>query len=226
MRSASESPWPWYFFATETTKRRLARTSLWSATWSPCLIRRASSTSSSGVSRGTCPISWRYWSSIRWERGTYMGVAAGSGGIKKAGGPRRGRSAPRRPSRVRARAAEGGAYDLGLRKVLSTARASRMAPAAGGAWPRPLRRFLPEPPRGRGTGGGIAVHRLPIQRLREVGPQILRRLQPDGHPQQPGRDAARGARGVADDALREAGGVLDEGVHRTEADGGGDEPEP
>ena len=35
IRSESDTPWFWYFFATETTKRRLERTSLSSASWSP-----------------------------------------------------------------------------------------------------------------------------------------------------------------------------------------------
>ena len=35
IRSASDTPWFWYFLATETTKRRLLRTSLSSASGSP-----------------------------------------------------------------------------------------------------------------------------------------------------------------------------------------------
>ena len=35
IRSASDTPWFWYFLATETTKRRLLRTSLSSASASP-----------------------------------------------------------------------------------------------------------------------------------------------------------------------------------------------
>jgi hypothetical protein len=42
IRSESETPWFWYFFATETTKRRFERTSLSSASWSPTRMRRAS----------------------------------------------------------------------------------------------------------------------------------------------------------------------------------------
>ena len=43
IRSESETPWFWYFLATETTKRRLERTSLSSASWSPARMRRARS---------------------------------------------------------------------------------------------------------------------------------------------------------------------------------------
>src|SRR5687767_4533582 len=63
MRSESETPWFWYFLATETTKRRLLRTSLSSASASPSRIRWARRTSSSWGIRGYLLISRRYWSS-------------------------------------------------------------------------------------------------------------------------------------------------------------------
>src|SRR5688500_7613474 len=63
MRSESETPWFWYFLATETTKRRLLRTSLSSASSSPIRIRWARRTSSSWGMRGYLLISRRYWSS-------------------------------------------------------------------------------------------------------------------------------------------------------------------
>src|SRR5260370_19220042 len=63
MRSESDTPWFWYFFATETTKRRLERTNLSSASSFPCLMRWASDTSSSRVISGYWLISRRYWSS-------------------------------------------------------------------------------------------------------------------------------------------------------------------
>jgi hypothetical protein len=52
MRSERETPWFWYFFATETTKRRFDRTSLSSASWSLWRIRWARRTSSSRVMSG------------------------------------------------------------------------------------------------------------------------------------------------------------------------------
>src|SRR5437763_628715 len=58
-----ETPWFWYFLATETTNRRFERTSLSSASASLCLIRWASVTSSSRVINGYWLISRRYWSS-------------------------------------------------------------------------------------------------------------------------------------------------------------------
>ena len=63
IRSASDTPWFWYFLATETTKRRLLRTSLSSASASPMRMRCASVTSSSCGISGYLLISRRYWSS-------------------------------------------------------------------------------------------------------------------------------------------------------------------
>src|SRR6267154_1821649 len=63
IKSESDTPWFWYFLATETTNRRLERTSLSSASASLCLIRCASVTSSSRVINGYWLISRRYWSS-------------------------------------------------------------------------------------------------------------------------------------------------------------------
>src|SRR6059036_3859014 len=63
IRSESDTPWFWYFLATDTTKRRFERTSLSSASASLCLIRWARVTSSSRVINGYWLISRRYWSS-------------------------------------------------------------------------------------------------------------------------------------------------------------------
>src|SRR5207249_580753 len=63
IKSESDTPWFWYFLATDTTNRRLDRTSLSSASGSCCLIRWASATSSSRVISGYWLISRRYWSS-------------------------------------------------------------------------------------------------------------------------------------------------------------------
>src|SRR6185312_1439389 len=63
IRSASETPWFWYFLATDTTNRRLLRTSLSSASSSPTRIRCARLTSSSCGISGYLLISRRYWSS-------------------------------------------------------------------------------------------------------------------------------------------------------------------
>src|SRR6185503_4312343 len=63
IRSARLTPWFWYFFATETTKRRLLRTSLSRDSSQPVRIDWASSTSSSRVISGYWLISRRYWSS-------------------------------------------------------------------------------------------------------------------------------------------------------------------
>src|SRR5256885_9001423 len=63
IKSESETPWFWYFLATETTNRRFERTSSSSASASLCLIRWASVTSSSRVIKGYWLISRRYWSS-------------------------------------------------------------------------------------------------------------------------------------------------------------------
>ena len=52
IRSSSESPWPWYFFAIETTRRRFELIILSFACWSPRSISFASSTSSAAVSSG------------------------------------------------------------------------------------------------------------------------------------------------------------------------------
>src|SRR4051812_26448920 len=65
MATSSErsSPWPWYFFTYEITKRRLAVTIRSAATSSPERARRASRFSSSGsVIIGSFWISRRYWS--------------------------------------------------------------------------------------------------------------------------------------------------------------------
>src|SRR3990172_6178152 len=62
MRSESGTPWFWYFFATDTTNRRLERTSLSSAPSSFARIRLASSASSSRLMSGYWLISLRYWS--------------------------------------------------------------------------------------------------------------------------------------------------------------------
>ena len=53
-------PRPTYRLAMETTSRRLASASRCLARSSPCRMRSASSISSSGVSRGTRPISFKY----------------------------------------------------------------------------------------------------------------------------------------------------------------------
>ena len=58
--SASERPLPWYFFATETTKRRFASTNSFMAFSSFACIRIASSTSRSGGSGLNFPISAKY----------------------------------------------------------------------------------------------------------------------------------------------------------------------
>ena len=63
MRSARSSPWFWYCFATETTKRRLAFVSRSRASRSPLRMRCASSTSSLAESSSSWPISCRYFSS-------------------------------------------------------------------------------------------------------------------------------------------------------------------
>jgi hypothetical protein len=63
IRSESETPWFWYFFATATTKRRLERTSCSSASGAPSRMRRASRASSFRSISGYTLISRRYWSS-------------------------------------------------------------------------------------------------------------------------------------------------------------------
>src|SRR5512134_97769 len=63
IRSARETPWFWYFLATETTKRRLLRTSLSRASSSFTRMRCARRTSSSWLINGYRLISRRYWSS-------------------------------------------------------------------------------------------------------------------------------------------------------------------
>jgi len=60
IRSASDTPWFWYFFATDTTNRRLERTSLSSASGSLRRMRMARSISSSRQMRGYALISRRY----------------------------------------------------------------------------------------------------------------------------------------------------------------------
>src|SRR5918998_1247702 len=62
IRSASETPWFWYFLATATTKRRLARTSPSSASGSPSRICPARRHSASRSISGYALISRRYWS--------------------------------------------------------------------------------------------------------------------------------------------------------------------
>ena len=62
IRSGSESPWFWYCLATDTTKRKFARTSLSRAAWSPLRILCANSTSCSIVISSSLPISCRYLS--------------------------------------------------------------------------------------------------------------------------------------------------------------------
>ena len=57
MRSGRLRPWFWYCFATDTTKRRFALVSFSRASWSPFLMRCASSTSSSGETSSSRPIS-------------------------------------------------------------------------------------------------------------------------------------------------------------------------
>src|SRR5215212_4864082 len=63
IRSASDTPWFWYFLATATTKRRFERTSVSSASPSPSRMRRARRASSSRSISGYALISRRYWSS-------------------------------------------------------------------------------------------------------------------------------------------------------------------
>src|SRR3954469_2595831 len=63
IRSARDTPWFWYFLATDTTKRRLLRTSLSSASPSPTRILCARLTSSSCGISGYLLISRKYWSS-------------------------------------------------------------------------------------------------------------------------------------------------------------------
>ena len=63
IKSGKDNPWFWYCLDTETTNRRLALVNFSNAAWSPALILRASSTSSSAVIKSTRPISWRYLSS-------------------------------------------------------------------------------------------------------------------------------------------------------------------
>src|SRR2546428_10357225 len=63
IKSESETPWFWYFLATETTNRRFESTSWSSASASLCLTRWAGVTSSSRVINGYWLISRRYWSS-------------------------------------------------------------------------------------------------------------------------------------------------------------------
>ena len=52
MRSSSDSSWPWYFFAIETTRRRFELIMRSLAARSPCSMRFASSISSVAVSGG------------------------------------------------------------------------------------------------------------------------------------------------------------------------------
>ena len=52
IRSSSVRPWPWYFFAIETTRRRFELTSRSFAPLSPPSIAFASSTSCAAVSSG------------------------------------------------------------------------------------------------------------------------------------------------------------------------------
>ena len=59
MRSSSDSSEPWYFFAIDTTRRRLALIIRSFARRSPRSIARASAISSAGVSSRWRPISFR-----------------------------------------------------------------------------------------------------------------------------------------------------------------------
>src|SRR6266536_2260626 len=59
IRSSREIPWPWYFFAIETTRRRLELIIRSFASLSPRSIRLASSTSSGAVSSLYRPASLR-----------------------------------------------------------------------------------------------------------------------------------------------------------------------
>src|SRR5207247_7206883 len=61
MRSRKDRPQFRYFLAKLTTKRRLASTSLRSASLSPRWMRSPRTFSSSGVMRGSFEISWRYF---------------------------------------------------------------------------------------------------------------------------------------------------------------------
>src|SRR5687768_11095483 len=73
IRSASDTPWFWYFFATATTKRRFERTRRSSDSLSPALIRLASLHSSSRSISGYTLISRRYWSSDSDSAGIFLG---------------------------------------------------------------------------------------------------------------------------------------------------------
>src|SRR5215216_2401401 len=96
IRSERDTPWFWYFFATETTKRRFDATSFSSASWSFCRIRWASRTSSSREMSGNALMSRRYWSSdpssyddfLRWVAGIRRRLLASRrcGGRVDAGG--------------------------------------------------------------------------------------------------------------------------------------------
>ena len=74
IKSLNERPWCWYCLATDTTKRRLACTSLSNARWSPILIFWASVVSSSGVIIGILEISCKYFSTA-WESRLVIWVA-------------------------------------------------------------------------------------------------------------------------------------------------------
>src|SRR5215218_4658395 len=82
IRSASDTPWFWYFFATATTNRRFERTSVSSASVSPARMHRASRASSSRSISGYALISRRYWSSDSDSEAIFLAVLndmAGSG---------------------------------------------------------------------------------------------------------------------------------------------------
>src|SRR3954447_525972 len=73
IRSASDTPWFWYFFATATTKRRFERTSVSSAPGSPSRMARARRASSSRSISGYALISRRYWSSDSDSAAIFLG---------------------------------------------------------------------------------------------------------------------------------------------------------
>src|SRR5215218_3108615 len=73
IRSDSDTPWFWYFFATATTKRRFERTSVSSAPGSPSRMARARRASSSRSISGYALISRRYWSSDSDSAAIFLG---------------------------------------------------------------------------------------------------------------------------------------------------------
>ena len=67
--------------------------------------------------------------------------------------------------------------------------------------------------------------RHPVERGREVAPQVVDVLEPDTQAQQPVRDARSLPGGRVDEPMGEAGRVLDQRIRRAQADGGSDEPD-